>query len=140
MNHLIFVGNIRPDVSPFVEKSSIDLIKQICCDLKVNGLMIYTDGSFIFVLEGRKDAARLIRFSFENHEDISSVMTLLETEAHQTVFKDFKMTYCRSDEQERIPGATYLNDHGVDALLPKGLPEHIAVLVHNFSLVNQLAA
>jgi len=140
INHLVFVGNIRPGVSPFVEKTSVDLIEQICHDLKIKGLMLYTDGSFLFVLEGKKDAARLIQYTFESHEDISTVMRLVETPAETTAFKDLKFAYCNSDAREDISGTISLNTTAVEDLLPESLSPHIQLLVKNFSIVNKVAA
>jgi len=138
-NQLIFVGNIRRGTSQFVEKDSLDRIEQKCLSLGLSGLIIYTSGNFLALLEGGKDQALAVQQAFRRHEDISMIITLLEEEIEKVQFSGIKFAYCKSDTKEEIPDSIDLKGSMIHQILPKDTSTEVAILIENFTTVNQVS-
>jgi len=135
---LIFNGAVRSDIPLFLDNFTKEYIEYRRRKLNLAGLLLYTGGNFIFVLEGEKSEVFTIRKIFDDHSLISRTMVLIEGEISKPTFTALKIAYGKSDIDEYIPNSLYLHEEQLTQLLPPDTLDHTEILIKNFLVVNRV--
>jgi hypothetical protein len=98
--YLIYVSYA---VNPFTEKDLISLLKKSRennQNLGVTGMLIYLDGKFIQVLEGRKKDVEFVFEKIANDPTHKQISVILEGELEKRNFEEWKMGFKVLNQKE----------------------------------------
>ena len=88
--------------------------------LRVSGMLLYKDGNFLQVLEGREAAVRDLAAKVHGDPRHRGIITLMEGFENEYQFPEWSMGFCdlRSDEAKTMPGYSAFLESSFD---PKAL-------------------
>ncbi len=139
LSHRVFTGNVRSEVSTFVEQESIELITRTCESLLISGCMFYADGNFLVVLEGAPERVEEMYKRFSHHPSLSQLLVLADTKIQRRSFEEFTISFTAKDMDEPINNPVFLSTTTPKYLLPDDCPETTKLFAKSFLQVQRVA-
>jgi hypothetical protein len=100
MHQLIYVSTVRADLSD-------DDLKDILCDareanraLGISGMLVYVDGYFLQVLEGRTESVRELYAKIEADPRHCNATVLIESDVAKRAFPDWNMGFRKASRND----------------------------------------
>jgi len=139
MYQIVFSGFVLKNVDKTVKVETATRLREICGENNITGLMMYTDGSLISILEGAESDIRGLLVKFEQHPRLSGVTVLHESDLDKRAFQDFKMGFSKNDGPETLPEAFPLTSNTMADIIPREVGFWVKTLTDTFARVNKLA-
>ena len=117
MYHLVYTSHA---VRPLSEPELLDLLRQSRDrnkEFNISGILLYVEGKFMQVLEGRKAFVHTIYDSILNDKRHSRVTMVLEGDSPKRIFKGWSMGFKKLSDNDFVNGSgftdidVFFNEH-----------------------------
>lgn len=143
IHQVMLSGNMKTDVFTSLGQDDVQRIYDHVIGQGFTGMVIYTDGSFLTLYEGDKDAIERSRATYANTERYSNIITMLSRPIEKREFTDYKIGVGRQDfseELRRLPYCFCLGHGALNNVFPASFPNEFQILIRTFARVNNLMA
>ncbi len=140
IHQVMLSGNIKSGM-PFSLYETVLRVFEHVDSQGYNGFTLYSDGSFLTLYEGQKDAIEASCDRYDNTDVYSNIITLFSRPVDNPEFNKFQLGLGRFDysaQFESIPRCFNISQTSLDNIFPENLPQEFQVLIRTFSRVNMV--
>ena len=99
----------------------------------ITGLLVYSGGSFLQVLEGAKDTVEEIFAAIRRDHRHRSIIQLLSEEIQERDFKGWDMAWLDLPDGHPLAARVATDLHQLDTARPGGASAEVNILLHTFA-------
>ena len=100
MHQLVYVSSARADLSDDDLKDILCRAREANRSLGISGMLVYLDGYFLQVLEGRTESVRALYAKIENDPHHSGAKVLIESDVAKRAFPDWSMGFRKASRND----------------------------------------
>ena len=132
--HIVYVSFAREELSEAQLQNLLREIRKKNARHKVTGLLLYNEGSFIQVIEGKKNTIHRLFESISQDSRHTNVVKLLEESIDKRAFPDWSMGFRRisDDQSASIPGFTNFIHEANPIKTIRGSTRQVIYLLNSF--------
>ncbi|WP_418152016.1 BLUF domain-containing protein [Litorimonas sp. RW-G-Af-16] len=135
---IYFSGHVcRESAAEPVAGDAMTAVK-ICKMYDVTGLTLFSEGSFMTVIEGPRTAVTAIYEFYRTDGRMSDVKVMVSRESDTREFNDFRIGFRHWDFSDACSGAFQLNERSLMSSLPTNPSTELRVLTNTFARVTAL--
>ena len=132
--HIVYISISHRDLS---EKELSDFLRDIRAKNKKNnvtGLLLYNEGSFIQVIEGKKKTIQTLFKLVKNDKRHTNIIELLIEPIMERSFPDWSMGFklINNKDLEQIPGFSGLMNEEHNSKALAGIAKQVVMLLNSF--------
>jgi len=138
IHQIIFSGHVKKEADKVAIPADAEMACGLCVIHNVTGLTLFSDGTFMTVLEGNKQNTLDVFDVIKSDDRFAHTKVIMTNNLANSEFEDYKIGFRDNDFSDLVPQSFKLTADSFLRALPKAPSAELKILTRTFARVNNL--